>query len=159
MNISPYTATIDFSVGTQDFQVGDGTTAYKWNIISQVQDTSGTNVATFADGSTEIASAAQLSTAIENALGTATATDNTVLTSGTITVTGQTYIVGDVNEDTKITSADALMVLRYAVKLVTLTANQKAAGNVTHKTSNDSINSADALKILRYVVKLITSFD
>lgn len=154
-----YTSSTIIVGATLDFTV-DTSTLYNWEITNS----SVSGVASIKDGETTLTKA-NVATITVNGLkaGTFTVTatpsaGGTTLTSGTITVI-QNYTLGDVNEDQKINSADALMVLRYAVKLVTLTDNQKAAGNVTHKANNDSINSADALKILRYVVKLIPSFD
>ena len=67
-----------------------------------------------------------------------------------------TYTLGDVNGDGIINSADAILVLRYAVELGDLTDTQKLAANVN---KDAVINSADAILILRYAVGKITSFD
>lgn len=53
---------------------------------------------------------------------------------------------GDVNLDGRITSADALLTLRYSIGLADLTEEQLLAADVN---SDASINSADALVILR----------
>lgn len=66
------------------------------------------------------------------------------------------YMLGDVNGDGIINSADAILVLRYAVELGDLTDTQKLAANVN---KDAVINSADAILILRYAVGKITSFD
>lgn len=66
------------------------------------------------------------------------------------------YTLGDVNGDEIINSADAILVLRYAVELGDLTDTQKLAANVN---KDAVINSADAILILRYAVGKITSFD
>lgn len=66
------------------------------------------------------------------------------------------YTLGDVNGDGIINSADAILVLRYAVELGDLTDTQKLAANVN---KDAVINSADAILILRYAVGKITSFD
>ena len=76
-------------------------------------------------------------------------------TTHTYTIVEQGYPKGDVNNDGKIDAGDAILVLRYSVGLVTLTAVQKEAGNVTSKASNNNIDSGDAIKILRYSVGLI----
>ena len=68
----------------------------------------------------------------------------------------QKYTLGDVDNNGKIDSADALLVLQHAVDQITLTETQQLAANVV-KDAN--IDSADALKILQYAVDLITSFD
>lgn len=66
------------------------------------------------------------------------------------------YTLGDVNMDGKIDAQDALKVLRYSVKIETLTETEQLAANVK---KDQAVDSQDALKILRYSVKLITSWD
>ena len=65
------------------------------------------------------------------------------------------YILGDVNEDGKVQSVDALRVLRAVAKQITLTSPQELAADVNH---DNKIQSVDALRILRYVAKQITEF-
>ena len=59
--------------------------------------------------------------------------------------------VGDVDDDGNISSADALLVLRYSVKLENFTDSQIESADVN---KDGDINSADALFILRKSVKL-----
>ena len=63
----------------------------------------------------------------------------------------QQYITGDVNGDGKVTSGDARLALRAAVKLDKLNEEQTKAAD-TDKDGN--IRSSDARKILRVAVKL-----
>ena len=60
-------------------------------------------------------------------------------------------LMGDVNSDGKVNSADALCVLRHVVSLSTLTGAEYAAADID---ASKSINSADALVILRISVGL-----
>ncbi|MBR3768212.1 MAG: dockerin type I repeat-containing protein [Clostridia bacterium] len=63
------------------------------------------------------------------------------------------YLIGDINDDGKWTSADARLTLRYSVELETFTETQKKAAD----TNGDSkITAADARKILRVSVELET---
>lgn len=61
---------------------------------------------------------------------------------------------GDVNNDYKINSFDALLVLQSAVGSVTLTEADKTAADVN---KDSKINSADALMILQYAVGRLDS--
>lgn len=62
---------------------------------------------------------------------------------------------GDVNQDYKINSFDALLVLQYAVGSTEFNNTQIAQADVD---KNSKVNSADALLILQYAVGKITSF-
>lgn len=64
-------------------------------------------------------------------------------------------LLGDVNKDEEISAADALMVLRHCVKLISLDEQQSLAADVSGEGEAD-VN--DALYILKYAVKLIDSF-
>jgi len=73
----------------------------------------------------------------------------------TITInTGEKVDYGNINQDTSVNSADALLLLKQSVNLVDLPLEDKVKGDVV---KNDKINSADALKVLQYSVKLIDS--
>lgn len=63
--------------------------------------------------------------------------------------------VGDVNNDKKVNSSDALLVLQYSTGNLTLNSNQKSQADVD---KNSKINSNDALKILQYAAGLIKKF-
>lgn len=63
--------------------------------------------------------------------------------------------IGDVLEDGEINAADALEVLRYSVKEITL---NNTLLNQADVTDDGDVNAADALDILRYSVKEITAF-
>ena len=62
---------------------------------------------------------------------------------------------GDVNGDGNITSADALMVLKYAAGKIKLSDSQIQAADVN---SSGTVTSADALEILKYAAGKIKSF-
>lgn len=65
-------------------------------------------------------------------------------------------LLGDINNDLKIDSADAGMILRYDVGLIDLSANQMQCANL----NNDfRIDSADAGMILRYDAGIIQGFN
>ncbi len=61
---------------------------------------------------------------------------------------------GDVNNDYKINSFDALLILQYAVGSATLTDAEKTSADVN---KDSKINSADALMILQYAVGKLDS--
>ena len=62
---------------------------------------------------------------------------------------------GDVNADTEISAADALLALQYSVELIRLNEAEFKAADVD---GNDEVNPTDALYILQYVVELIDRF-
>ena len=62
-------------------------------------------------------------------------------------------ILGDVNNDGQVDSADALLILRNSVQLEKFDAVQKFLGDVNE--DNENIDSSDALAVLRYSVGLI----
>ena len=66
------------------------------------------------------------------------------------------YTLGDVNNDGKINSSDALLILQSAVGKITLSTTQALSADVN---KDGKINSSDALKVLQYAVGKITSFD
>ncbi|MSS73373.1 MAG: T9SS type A sorting domain-containing protein [Candidatus Latescibacteria bacterium] len=83
--------------------------------------------------------------------------DGKVLPSAVVagSVTVSVGLLGDVNNDRLVDSGDAILVLRYAVRLITFTDAQKDLGDVNGDRSTDS---GDAVLILRRAVKLIERF-
>lgn len=73
-----------------------------------------------------------------------------------IIITDVPYSLGDVDADCDVDASDALLVLKHAAKLNTLSEVQKFAGNVN---ADDVIDAVDALEILKYAAKLITEFN
>lgn len=65
------------------------------------------------------------------------------------------YDVGDVNQDSRIDAADALMALQSSVELISLSSMELELGDVNRA---DRVNASDALLILQHSVGLITSF-
>ena len=63
-------------------------------------------------------------------------------------------IYGDVNGDEKITARDALLILRYAIKLTTLTDVQIAVSDVN---GDGKANTSDAMLIQRYAIGITTN--
>ena len=63
--------------------------------------------------------------------------------------------LGDVNHNGKVTAVDAMLTLRYAVKLVT---DDEICVRVADVDGNGKITAVDAMHILRYAVKLINKF-
>lgn len=75
-------------------------------------------------------------------------------TGDTVTYNGAAYrvvVMGDVDKNGKVTSADAAMLLRATVRLTVLDELQTAAASIF---SHGSFDTTDAAKILRYIVKL-----
>ncbi len=64
-------------------------------------------------------------------------------------------LLGDVNNDNKINSGDALLILQGAVGRIQFNDNQKIQADVT---KDGKINSTDALTVLQFVVGKISSF-
>ena len=58
-------------------------------------------------------------------------------------------IKGDVNYDNKINSADALLILRHAVGLTTLSGNLLISADWN---GDGKVNSSDALEVLKFAV-------
>ncbi len=134
----------------------DGVTPYNWVITPSVPGVAyvqGTTLPTLNNSASLTVEGKAVGTFTVTA--TPTAGGSALPATGTITVL-QSFTRGDVNDDGSIDAGDAILVLRYSVSLITLTDTQKAAGNVTSKTSNNDIDSGDAIKILRYSVGLIT---
>lgn len=65
------------------------------------------------------------------------------------------YVLGDVNMDGSVTSADASQVLQHAAQLITLDGNGLLAARVNSGTGP---TSADAALILQYAAQLIDKF-
>ena len=65
------------------------------------------------------------------------------------------YDVGDINQDSQIDAADALMALQSSVKLISLSPMEQELADVNRA---DRINANDALLILQYSVGLISAF-
>lgn len=65
------------------------------------------------------------------------------------------FLLGDINNDYSVNSADALMILQHVVGKITLTQEQISRADVNKV---DGVNSTDALTILQFVVGKITSF-
>ena len=72
-----------------------------------------------------------------------------------IDYTDDSYLMGDVNGDGSILSADAQLALSYSVGSTTLTATQIALADVN---GDAVINAADSREILRYATGTITQF-
>ena len=64
-------------------------------------------------------------------------------------------IYGDVNNDKKIDSRDALAIVNYVLEKITLTDDQLIAANVN---ADKVVDSRDALMIVNYVLEKISSF-
>lgn len=64
-------------------------------------------------------------------------------------------VYGDVSNDAKINSSDALLVLQHSVKSIELTGDQFTAADVN---ADGNINASDALSILQYAVGKIDRF-
>ncbi len=82
-------------------------------------------------------------------------TVTTTMNGGTLDVTEVTYILGDVDGNGFVQTADAMLALNAATKRITLTDTQLLAANVV---TADGLTTADAIRILYYSTKKITSF-
>lgn len=71
----------------------------------------------------------------------------------TLTVSGS-ILIGDVNGDGKITTADAVLLLQHIAKLITLEGQELASADVNQ---DGNITTADAVLLLQYIAKLIPS--
>ncbi|MFQ6094303.1 MAG: cohesin domain-containing protein, partial [bacterium] len=134
----------DINNGNLDFQNGAFTVTAGFSVSGTVS---------YYNASRPV-SAAQMALAYSG--GTLTASTNasgyyvfTGLSGGAITLTPSK--TGDVS---KITGADALLVLRYLAFLETLTNDQKIAADVT---TDGAVSGADALAILRYLAFFSTN--
>ena len=72
-----------------------------------------------------------------------------------IYVNDSELVLGDANLDGVVNTADAVVILRHSVNLITLSDVQFALGNVN---GDDVINIADAVNILKYAAGLIINF-
>ncbi|MBQ4428327.1 MAG: choice-of-anchor J domain-containing protein [Clostridia bacterium] len=78
--------------------------------------------------------------------------DNVEITEGELPPSG---ILGDVDMDGQVTTADALMALRYVMGLIELNEDQLAQADVT---GDGEVTVADPLLILRHAMGLIETF-
>lgn len=67
----------------------------------------------------------------------------------------ENILYGDVNGDGRITSVDALIILRSVVKSRVLSAEEQIPADVD---KSGSVTAVDALLVLQFSVKKITSF-
>jgi hypothetical protein len=75
--------------------------------------------------------------------------------NGKIILKEETFILGDVSNDGKVTAYDATLVLRYIVGLIKLSIDQQKAADVT---KNNRITAFDAVRIYAYAVGKIDKF-
>ena len=88
---------------------------------------------------------------------TALTSAGTVKTGSTVSAEGNgksfgpytVCLIGDINADSKINSADALLILRHAVELTTLSGNLLISADWN---GDGKVNSSDALEVLRFAV-------
>ena len=74
---------------------------------------------------------------------------------GKCTVCGETeYLLGDLNGDGLVTSADAVLLTRSLTDLAELTAEQQKAADIN---GDGVITSADAVILVRFLAELIPS--
>ena len=88
---------------------------------------------------------------------TALTSAGTVKTGSTVSAEGNgksfgpytVCLIGDINADSKINSADALLILRHAVGLTTLSGNLLISADWN---GDGKVNSSDALEVLKFAV-------
>ena len=88
---------------------------------------------------------------------TALTSAGTVKTGSTVSAEGNgksfgpytVCLIGDINADSKINSADALLILRHAVELTTLSGNLLISADWN---GDGKVNSSDALEVLKFAV-------
>ncbi|MEG1835340.1 MAG: dockerin type I repeat-containing protein [Oscillospiraceae bacterium] len=76
------------------------------------------------------------------------------LSSACESYANSSHILGDVSGDGRVSSGDAVLVLRYEAQLIQLSPEQIVAADVT---ADGRVSSGDAIKILRYEAQLIDS--
>ena len=64
-------------------------------------------------------------------------------------------LTGDVNEDGKVNTGDATLILKYAAEMTTLTDSQLHNGDTNH---DGKVNTGDATMILKYAAGMISEF-
>ena len=64
-------------------------------------------------------------------------------------------MIGDLNGDGKVNTADAVVVLKSSAGMITLDEKQNLAGDTNH---DGKVNTADAVLILKYAAGMITEF-
>lgn len=102
-------------------------------------------------------------TETENAIYPSTIKDSAILIYGTnvdgtasslkAAVLKGKYVIGDVNNDKRVNTRDALLILQHVVGITTLTDEQKLPANTN---GDKNVNTRDALLILQLVVGIIT---
>jgi hypothetical protein len=155
VSISPYDPTLDLATtSTQVFAVDGNNDPYDWEIIVEIPDTGGDDVAQFSGASTgtnsvtvEILNPGTFKLQAAPAVGDA-------LTSGTITVM-MSVLYGDVSGNGTINAYDASLAAQYGVGLITLDADKIIAADVS---GNGTVNAYDASLIAQKGVGLIDTF-
>ena len=121
----------------------------KFDIPEEDTDTE-TDIDTDTDTETDTDTDTDTETDVDTDTDTDTETDSDTDTGST--EPEKTYIFGDVDGDSVVTSADSLLILRASVKLENFTDVQNIVADVN---KDGNIDSSDALIALRYSVKLI----
>ena len=138
-------STSDLGVGaTRDFTV-DQSTSYTWTIT----DASVKGVAVIS-GSASGATVTVVGKKVGTFTVTATSTSGTTLKTGTIKVV-QTVMLGDVNNDGKVTGADVAKIIRASLKLTNADPYIAAAADIN---GDGKITGADVAKAIRLSLKL-----
>ena len=70
-------------------------------------------------------------------------------------VYSKSILLGDVNGNGNINTADAVLILKYAAEMVVLDCTSFTAADVNH---DDKVNTSDAVMILRYAAGIIMEF-
>ncbi len=146
------------SFSKTNIQINNGATQ-RLSIVKDPINATSENTIIWSSSNTNIVEVNSNGTITAKKLGTATITAKTADGSKTatcnVTVKQPSYILGDVNEDGKVNTLDAVKILQYVAKKTTLTDNQKLAANTNR---DGKVNTLDAVKILQYVAKKITKF-
>jgi len=138
-------STSDLGVdATRDFTV-DQSTSYTWTIT----DASVEGVAVIS-GSASGATVTVVGKKVGTFTVTATSTSGTTLKTGTIKVV-QTVMLGDVNNDGKVTGADVAKIIRASLKLTNADPYIAAAADIN---GDGKITGADVAKAIRLSLKL-----
>ncbi|MEG0663651.1 MAG: GH25 family lysozyme, partial [Clostridia bacterium] len=80
----------------------------------------------------------------------------TTFSFNTITTYAEEYYIGDVNNDKKINTLDALLILKQSAGLLELSQTAKMAGDVNN---DKKTNTLDALTVLKLSANVITSLN
>jgi len=139
VSIDPNTATIDLAVtDTRTFRVQGTSAGYTWTVVSEVPQTAGADVAQLS-GTTANTNQVTLQGLNAGTCKLTAQSDSTVLTSGTITITGTPANLDVDGNGTADGLTDGILVIRYLFGITgsALIADAVDTNNCTNCTADD----------------------